>query len=51
MKKKEMIPARLSWNGVNPITKKMPTLVEKQRKQENKHKKKWNESRDGCSTF
>jgi hypothetical protein len=32
---------RGSWNGICPITKKTPTLVEKKRKLENKHKK-WN---------
>lgn len=33
---------RMGWNGVNPVTKKTPTIQEKQRKIHNKHKQKWN---------
>lgn len=33
---------RVGWNGVNPVTKKTPTLQAKERKLYNKHKQKWN---------
>ncbi|NOU99306.1 hypothetical protein [Paenibacillus planticolens] len=29
---------RLNWNGVNPVSKKTPSLKELQAKQQNKHK-------------
>ena len=31
--------SRGSWNGVTPITKRTPTLIEKQERQQKKHKK------------
>jgi hypothetical protein len=37
---------RGDWNGVNPIEKKTPTKIAKVQRTENKHREKWNHSKD-----
>ncbi|WP_284641018.1 hypothetical protein [Paenibacillus silviterrae] len=37
---------RLHWNGIVPVERVTPTRDERLRKQENKHKKKWNRTLD-----
>jgi hypothetical protein len=37
---------RLSWNGLNPLMRKTPTLHEKVTRLQQKHKNKWNPNRN-----
>lgn len=37
---------RGSWNGVDPLTKKAPTIVELKERKHNKHKSRWNGGKD-----
>lgn len=42
--KNDPVIRRGSWNGIRPVSRKTPSLVEKHRKLEKKHKRKWNPS-------
>lgn len=42
---------RLNWNGVNPVTRRTPTLQEKQIRQMNKHKRRNLNRFDGTDSF
>ncbi|TDF95784.1 hypothetical protein [Paenibacillus piri] len=46
---------RLNWNGVVPVERRLPTLMERKQKLQHKHKNKWNralqDSSDGSILF